>query len=134
MWYLWGKGVLWLCVGLAGGPWFSTEPREGGQCPRCSGVLGSDTACTRGMSLAGTGWGVTPFLQRLCGLELQMRSVLRQRQEALGKLRAVLQKERMAALQQLRECLEKVRDGVGAWSVGGLVPETLWVTLYVDCR
>lgn len=60
-----------------------------------------------------------------------MRSMLQQRQEALGQLRAVLRKERMAALQQLQESLQKVRDGVGAWGVGGLVPETLWVTLYV---
>ncbi|XP_052545684.1 collagen alpha-1(II) chain-like isoform X6 [Tympanuchus pallidicinctus] len=50
--------------------------------------------------------------ERLCGLELQMRSVLRQRQEALGQLRAVLRKERMAALQQLQESLEKVNGAV----------------------
>ncbi|XP_015733997.1 uncharacterized protein LOC107321523 isoform X2 [Coturnix japonica] len=46
--------------------------------------------------------------ERLCGLELQMCSVLRQRQEALGQLRAVLQKERMATLHQLQESMEKV--------------------------
>ncbi|XP_021236727.1 uncharacterized protein LOC110389939 isoform X2 [Numida meleagris] len=60
-------------------------------------------------------WRKTPDLreekrelqERLRGLELQTRSVLRQRQETLGKLRAVLQKERMAALWQLQENLEK---------------------------
>ncbi|XP_042742975.1 uncharacterized protein LOC122188609 isoform X1 [Lagopus leucura] len=50
--------------------------------------------------------------ERLCGLELQMRSVLRQRQEALGQLRAVLWKERTAALQQLQESLEKVNGAI----------------------
>lgn len=35
--------------------------QEGDQCPRCSGVLGSDTACTRGMSLAGIGLGCDTF-------------------------------------------------------------------------
>lgn len=132
--------MLWLCVGLAGVLWFSTEPQEGGQCPRCSGVLGSDADCTRvmetasGQALLGLAWDGTPFLQRLCGLELQMLSMLRQRQEALGQLRAVLQKERMATLRRLQESLEKVRGGVGAWGVGGLVPEIPWVTLCVDCR
>ncbi|XP_048820116.1 uncharacterized protein LOC125701729 isoform X2 [Lagopus muta] len=52
--------------------------------------------------------------ERLCGLELQMRSVLRQRQEALGQLRAVLRKERMAVLQQLQESLQKELAAPGA--------------------
>lgn len=84
--------------------------------------------------MLGLAWDGTPFLQRLCGLELQMLSMLRQRQEALGQLRAVLQKERMATLRRLQESLEKVRGGVGAWGVGGLVPEIPWVTPCVDCR
>lgn len=56
-----------MCVGLAGVLWFSTEPQEGGQCPRCSGVLGSDADCTRVMenslrtSLAGPGLGWDTF-------------------------------------------------------------------------
>lgn len=50
--------------------------------------------------------------ERLCGLELRMRSMLRQRQEALGQLRAVLQKERMATLRRLQESLEKVNGTI----------------------
>ncbi|XP_065594777.1 uncharacterized protein LOC136050086 [Cyrtonyx montezumae] len=50
--------------------------------------------------------------ERIHGLQLQTRSVLRQRQEALGQLRAVLQKERMAALRQLQENLKKVNGAI----------------------
>ena len=132
-----GSGCVWAWLGVYGS---LQSPKREASAPGAVGCwVVTQTALeswrtASGQALLGLAWDGTPFLQRLCGLELQMLSMLRQRQEALGQLRAVLQKERMATLRRLQESLEKVRGGVGAWGVGGLVPEIPWVTPCVDCR
>ncbi|XP_074462290.1 uncharacterized protein LOC141750667 [Larus michahellis] len=53
--------------------------------------------------------------KRLRDLEHGTRSLLRQRQQALDQLHVLFQKEKVDALRQLQEALEKERAGRSAW-------------------